>query len=168
MPFLIHSTIDLMSQLKYFWIFWLIYGNAVFHFIGALNPSFEVQSSLRANRNIEVHYHGRLPKFRTMEILSLSDVYWSATSLATQNLGLCEALAMNKLIYISKIKAHVEIGNLAGLPNNCYFYPLGKINLNQKFAKGKASLNFLKFEYFSNQIKKIFNDLWRYQKANKE
>lgn len=131
--------------------------DAIFNFIGTTPPPEDILNELRSNKNIEVNYFGRVNQERALEILACSDTYLSATSMATQNRGLCEALVMNKNIYISKIKAHQEIGEASGLSEASYFYPLEKIDLGAKFEPIKYSTQFLTFNSFKIKWGHIFS-----------
>lgn len=146
-----YRNIGLMEQeiLKYD-------GKAIFNFVGTEPPTGEILSSLQSKKNVKVNYFGRVSRIKALEILAKSNIYWSATCLATQNRGLCEALVMNKSIYISRIRAHLEIGTKAGLKENAFFFPLGRIELNQNFSPKIITAEFLSFDYFCESIKNLF------------
>jgi len=130
---------------------------AIFNFIGANAPDTKIVATLRSKANLEVNYWGRIPRKNALEILAKSDIYISATCLATQNRGLCEAIALNKTIYISSIKAHLEIGKAAGLSRNSYFYPLERMNLNINSESIEYSKAFLSFNEFLDKVRDIFS-----------
>lgn len=132
-------------------------GEATFNFVGTVTPSSEILATIKSKKNIEVNYFGRVSRLKALEILALSNIYWSATCLATQNRGFCEALVLNKSIYISRIKAHLEIGAKAGLKNNSFFYPFGELDLHQSFPAEITSTEFLSFHSFRQSVEKLFN-----------
>lgn len=86
-------------------------GNYTFNFIGTSAPKNKIES-----HSHEVIYHGRLERSKALEILSMSDIYVSNTCMATQNRGLCEAMALGKTCLISDIPAHLEIVKLYKYP----------------------------------------------------
>ena len=129
---------------------------AIFNFVGADMPDSKMVSALRSKRNVEVRWHGRVPRKNALEILAKSDIYISATCLATQNRGFCEAIMLNKTVLVSSIKAHVEIGKSAGLSNDSYFYPLGKIDLKKEVEHTDYSKGFLDFNEFVAKVNDIF------------
>jgi hypothetical protein len=77
--------------------------------------------------------------------------------LATQNRGLCEAIVLNKAVLISRINAHVEIGNSAGLSSDSYFYALEDIDLKKEVDHTDYSKGFLEFNEFLDKVNKLFN-----------
>lgn len=129
---------------------------AIFHFVGADMPDSKMVSSLRSKINIEVRWHGRVARKKALEILAKSDIYISATCLATQNRGFCEAIALNKTVLVSSIRAHLEIGKSAGLSNSSYFYPLGKIDLKKEVEDTDYFRQFLDFNMFLAKVNDIF------------
>jgi hypothetical protein len=128
---------------------------AIFNFVGTELPPKDILLKIRSKKNIEVNYLGRVSRQQALETLAKSDIYLSATLMATQNRGLCEAIAMNKKIYISSIKAHVEIGEKANLPIDCFFRPLEKIDFKKGYCDQIYDLNFLKIDVFTNLIEKV-------------
>ena len=63
--------------------------------------------------------------------------------MATQNRGLCEALLLNKSVYISSINIHKELGLLFEIPQENFFYPLENIEIslsNNNYQKNYLSL----------------------------
>lgn len=124
---------------------------AIFNFVGTTPPPADIKKKLDSIKSIEVNYFGRIENNRALEILANSDIYMSATSMATQNRGLCEALTMNKQIYLSKIKAHEEMGNACGLTKDSYFYPLEKINLDISLSPKNYATEVLSLNYFQNK-----------------
>lgn len=129
---------------------------ATFNFIGTTPPSDSVLKTLHSRKNIRVNYFGRVSRQKAIEILAESDIYLSATSMATQNRGFCEALCMNKSVYISKINAHVEIGLKAGVDEKYFFLPYADLNLSQRFTNKNYETDFLSPVYFENRVKEIF------------
>lgn len=97
-------------------------------FVGTLDGGFE------RNKSGLYKYHGRLKQLEALQILRKSDIYISATSMATQNRGLCEALMMGKMISISGIEVHREIAQKINLKINKWNPPLSEIN-TMEFTK---------------------------------
>ena len=129
---------------------------AVFNFVGCDMPDTKMASDLRSKRNVEVRWHGRVARKAALEILAKSDIYISATCLATQNRGFCEAIMLNKTVLVSSIKAHVEIGRSAGLSNDSFFYPLGGIDLKRDVEHKDYSKGFLEFNEFVAKVDGLF------------
>ncbi len=129
---------------------------AIFNFVGYDMPDPKIVSALRLKRNIDSRWHGRVPRIKALEIMAKSDVYISATCLATQNRGLCEAIVLNKSVLISGIKAHLEIGRSAGLSSNSYFYPLEKIDFKKEVGYVDYSKAFLGFNEFFDKVSRLF------------
>lgn len=133
--------------------------NAIFNFVGAEPPTLGMLNKLQSNKNIQVNYFGRVSRSKALEILARSDIYVSATCLATQNRGLCEALTLNKAVLVSRIRTHLEIGGEAGIPEDSYFYPLQKINLNLEPIKVDYKTTFLEPAAFECGIRSMLHNL---------
>jgi hypothetical protein len=131
----------------------------VFNFVGAEPPTLDILNKLKSKKNIQVNYFGRVGRSKALEILARSDIYVSATCLATQNRGLCEALTLNKTVLVSRIMTHLEIGREAGIPEDSYFYPLQKINLNLEPIRADYKTTFLEPAAFESGIRSILNSL---------
>lgn len=134
--------------------------NAIFNFVGAEPPSLAILNKLKSKKNIQVNYFGRISRSQALEILARSDIYLSATCLATQNRGLCEALTLNKTVLVSRIMTHLEIGGKAGIPEDSYFYPLQNINLNLKLIEANYKTNFLEPPAFECSIRSLLDSLY--------
>ncbi|WP_168224822.1 hypothetical protein [Rhodoferax aquaticus] len=114
------------------------------HFVGAQRGEVDVNSSV-----VSSIYYGRVPPHEAIAILASCDVYVSATCLATQNRGFCEALLLGKRVYVSSISAHREIGNIVGLEPANYFQPLDEFSID--FTKG-LSTQYSGLDFFSPSI----------------
>lgn len=132
-------------------------GDAVFHFVGS-NPPPNYSNP----NGVELHYYGRIGRDQTISILNRSDFYISATCMATQNRGLCEAIKLNKFCIISEIDAHIEMIKKSRHTNYKFFKPLDYLDLNTIHYNDTQenelvlSSNFLNTLNFTDDLIKIF------------
>ena len=132
-------------------------GDAVFHFVGSNPPSDQSYPN-----SVQVHYYGRIGREQTISILNRSDYYISATCMATQNRGLCEAIKLKKYCIISEIDAHVEIIEKSRYKNYKFFKPLDHLDLNKIQCNDnrrnplELSANFLNTSNFIDELIKLF------------
>lgn len=114
------------------------------HFVGAEKEAGEIKS-----KYVNAYYYGRIVRNEALKILALCDTYISATCMATQNRGLCEALLLKKNIYLSSINVHHEIGDNFHIPLDNFFFPLQEINLDMA---SNSIINYENLNLFSDEL----------------
>lgn len=117
--------------------------NVEAYFVGAEKNIDNIKYHRKNN-----YYLGRTTRLNTLQAIAACDIYLSATCMATQNRGLCEAILLNKEIYLSSIGVHREIGDLVGINESHYFKPLIEIELN--FNQKSNSNLYKNLEEFSH------------------
>lgn len=124
------------------------------HFVGAQRGELEINSEF-----VSSFYYGRVPPHNALGILASCDVYISATCLATQNRGLCEALLLGKRVYISAISAHREIGNIVGLEPRNYFHPLDRLSIDfaKELSATYSGLDFFSLSIFQKNVARVLD-----------
>lgn len=141
----------------------LQYENRVleFNFVGANPPEH-----IKKNPYTICNYYGRIRREQAIDILINSRTYVSATCMATQNRGFCEAMALNKFCYVSDIPAHREMAHFYNYNKVIYFKPLDGFRLvNDDFFQkhnSDSSLNILSHgnNYFEQKISSIISFLY--------
>ena len=95
-------------------------------FIGAGTPV----STYTPSPSVSVSYHGRLCHRDAIRIMERSEIYLSATLMATQNRAMCEAMCLHKGLVVTAIPAHLEYIRKVRYKKAITFAPFEHFNLD--------------------------------------
>jgi hypothetical protein len=123
------------------------------HFVGAEKEDGKIKS-----KYVNAYYYGRIVRNEALKILALCDTYISATCMATQNRGLCEALILKKNIYLSSINVHHEIGGNFNISSDNFFFPLQEITMDitSNNLVDYNNINLFTGELFAKNMDNVF------------